>query len=73
MSNTADEIEAKPIAVWLQYIWGGGAVNLLVALYDTHGGKGDVQVFCSVLDIKQMVRIFSYFVFEFFIIMTANT
>jgi hypothetical protein len=46
MSNTVDVIGAKPIAVWLQSILGGDAVNPLVAFYDVHGRKREVLLFC---------------------------
>jgi hypothetical protein len=42
-----------PIAVWLQSISGGNAVNPLVAFYDIHGRKREVLFFCSVLDITR--------------------
>jgi hypothetical protein len=51
MKNTADaNADGKPIAVGLQYISGGGAVNPLVAFYDIHGRKGEVLFFYSVSD-----------------------
>jgi hypothetical protein len=50
MRNTADVTGGKPIAVWLQYISGGDAVNPFVAFYDIHGRKKDVQFFCFVSD-----------------------
>jgi hypothetical protein len=40
----------KPIALWLQPISGGDAINLLVAFYDIHGRKKEVLFFCSVSD-----------------------
>jgi hypothetical protein len=49
MSNTADVTGGKPIAVWLQSISGGDAVNPLVAFNDIHGRKRDVLFFCYVL------------------------
>jgi hypothetical protein len=48
--NTVDVTGGKPIAVWLQSISGGDAVNPLVAFYDIHGRNREVQFFCFVLD-----------------------
>jgi hypothetical protein len=45
MRNTADVTGDKPIAVLLQPISGVSAINLLVAFYDIHGGKGQVLFF----------------------------
>jgi hypothetical protein len=42
MKNTADGSGGKLIAVLLQSILGGSAINLLVAFYDIHGGKRKV-------------------------------
>jgi hypothetical protein len=50
MRNTADVTGGKPIAVWLQSISGGDAVNPLVAFYDIHGRKIEVLFFCFVPD-----------------------
>jgi hypothetical protein len=36
MRNTADVTGGKPIAVWLQFILGGDAVNPLIAFCDIH-------------------------------------
>jgi hypothetical protein len=47
MMNTPDVAGGKPIAVWLQSISGGDAVQ---HLYDTHGRKREVLFFCSVPD-----------------------
>jgi hypothetical protein len=38
MSNGADVMGGKPIAVILQSISGVSAINPLVAFYDIHGG-----------------------------------
>jgi hypothetical protein len=38
ISNTADVIGGKPIAVWSQSTSGVSAVNPLAAYYDIHGG-----------------------------------
>jgi hypothetical protein len=45
MRNTEDVTCGKPIAVSLQSISGGDAVNPLVAVYDIHGGKREVLFF----------------------------
>jgi hypothetical protein len=45
MRNTADVTGGKPIAVLLQSISGGSAINLLVTFYDIHGGKREVLFF----------------------------
>jgi hypothetical protein len=50
MNNTADVTGGKPIAVFLQSISGVSAINPLVALYDTHGGKREVLFFYFVPD-----------------------
>jgi hypothetical protein len=50
MRNTADMAGGKPIAVRLQSISGGHAVNPLVTFYDIHGRKREVLFFCSVPD-----------------------
>jgi hypothetical protein len=42
MSNTADVIDGKPIAVYLQSISGMSAVNPLEAIYDIAGRKGEM-------------------------------
>jgi hypothetical protein len=39
MRGTADVTDGKPIAVSLQSISGGDAVNPLVAFYDIHGER----------------------------------
>jgi hypothetical protein len=46
MTNTADVIGGKPIAVLLQCISDVSAINPLVAFYDIHGGKREVLFFC---------------------------
>jgi hypothetical protein len=50
MRNTADVRDGKPIAVLLHPISGVSAINPLVAFYDIHGGKREVQFFYSVPD-----------------------
>jgi hypothetical protein len=50
MKNTADVTGGKPIAVFLQSISGGCAINPLVAFYDIHGGKREVLFFYFVPD-----------------------
>jgi hypothetical protein len=50
MRKTADVAGSKPIAVFLQSISGGSAINLLVAFYDIHGGKREVLFFYFVPD-----------------------
>jgi hypothetical protein len=45
MRNTADVTGGKPIAVLLQPISGGSAINPLVAFYDIHGGKREMIFF----------------------------
>jgi hypothetical protein len=50
MRNTADVTGGKPIAVLLQPISGVSAMNPLVAFYDIHGGKREVQLFYFVPD-----------------------
>jgi hypothetical protein len=40
----------KPIAVLLQTLLGGSAINPLVAFYDIHGGKREVLFFYFVPD-----------------------
>jgi hypothetical protein len=47
MSNTADMIGGKPIAVWLQSISGVRADNSLVDIHNIRGRKVDVLFFCS--------------------------
>jgi hypothetical protein len=49
MSNTADVIGGKPIAVWLQSISGVNAINPL-AFYDIHGRKREMLFFYFVPD-----------------------
>jgi hypothetical protein len=39
-----------PIAILLQSISGGSAINPLVVIYDIHGGKKEVLFFYFVLD-----------------------
>jgi hypothetical protein len=56
MRNTADLTSGKPIAVWLQSISDGDAVNPLAAFYDIHGRTREVLVFCSVLDTTQDIN-----------------
>jgi hypothetical protein len=48
--STLEVTGGKPIAVRLQSISGGDAVNLLVAFYDIHVRKREVLIFCSVPD-----------------------
>jgi hypothetical protein len=43
MRNTAGVTGGKPLAVLLQSI--SGAINLLVAFYDIHGGKREMLFF----------------------------
>jgi hypothetical protein len=50
MRNTADVTGDKPIAVGSQSIFGGDAVNHLVAFYDIHGRKREVLFFYFVPD-----------------------
>jgi hypothetical protein len=51
MTKTADVTGGKPIAVLLQSISGVSAIiNPLVAFYDIHGGKREVQFFYFVPD-----------------------
>jgi hypothetical protein len=50
MSNTADVTGGKPIAVSPQSISGVNAINPLVAFYDIHGRKREVQLFYFVPD-----------------------
>jgi hypothetical protein len=45
MSNTADVIGGKPIAVLLQSISDVSAINPLVAFYDIHGERREVLFF----------------------------
>jgi hypothetical protein len=45
MRNTADVTGGKLIAVLMQSISGVSAINPLVAVYDVHGGKGEVLFF----------------------------
>jgi hypothetical protein len=60
MRNTADVTGGKPIAVWLQSISGGDAVNPLVAFYDIHGRKrGAIFLFCPGHH-KRLVKIRKY-------------
>jgi hypothetical protein len=54
MKNTADVSGGIPIAVLLQSI-GVSAINPLVAFYDIHGGKREVQFFYFVPDTTQDV------------------
>jgi hypothetical protein len=48
--NTADVTDGKPIAVLLESISGGSAINPIVAFYDIHGGKREVLFFYFVPD-----------------------
>jgi hypothetical protein len=50
MSNTADVIGGKPIAVLPQSISGVNAINPLVAFYNIHGEKKEVLFFYFVPD-----------------------
>jgi hypothetical protein len=50
MRNTADVTGGKPIAVLLQSISGGSAINPSVAFYDSNGGKREVLFFYFVPD-----------------------
>jgi hypothetical protein len=43
LANTADVTGGKPMAVLLQSISGVSAINPLVAFYDIHGGKREVE------------------------------
>jgi hypothetical protein len=45
MSYTADVTGGKPIAVSSQSIFGANAIDPLVAFYDIHGRKREVQFF----------------------------
>jgi hypothetical protein len=45
--STADVIAGKPIAVLLQSVLGGDAVNPLIAFYDIHGRNRVVLFFLS--------------------------
>jgi hypothetical protein len=56
VKSTADVTGGKPIAVLLQSISGVSAVNLLVALYDIHGGKREVLFFCFVPDTHEIPK-----------------
>jgi hypothetical protein len=59
MRNTADVTGGKPIAVLLQSISGGSAINPLVAFYDIHGGKREVLFFYFIPDTtRDIVTIF---------------
>jgi hypothetical protein len=53
MRNTAVVTGGKPIAILLQSISGGSAINPLVAFYDIHGGKREVLFFYFVSDTTQ--------------------
>jgi hypothetical protein len=48
--NTANVTGGNPIAVLLQSISGGNAINLLIDFYDFHGGKREVLFFYFVPD-----------------------
>jgi hypothetical protein len=50
MRNTADVTGGKPIAILLQSISGGSAVNPLVVCYDIHERKREVPFFYFVPD-----------------------
>jgi hypothetical protein len=50
VSNTAEVIGGKPIAIRLQSITGVSAFNRLVAFYDIHGRKREVLFFYFVPD-----------------------
>jgi hypothetical protein len=50
IKNTADVTGGKPISVLLQSISDVSAINPLVAFYDIHRGKGEVQFFYFVPD-----------------------
>jgi hypothetical protein len=50
MRKTAHVTGGKPIAVLLQPISGGSAINPLVTFYDIHGRKKEVLFFYFVLD-----------------------
>jgi hypothetical protein len=50
MTNTADVIGGKPIAILLQSISDVSAIKPLVAFYDIHGGKREVLFFYFVPD-----------------------
>jgi hypothetical protein len=68
MRNTADVTGGTPIAVLLQSIAGGSAINPLVAFYDIHGGKREVLFFYFVQDTTR-----GYFVEEIISGMTNST
>jgi hypothetical protein len=53
MTNTADVTGGKPIAVLLQSISGGSAINPLVTFNDIDGGKREVLFFYFVPAITQ--------------------
>jgi hypothetical protein len=55
MRNTADVTGGQPIAVWLQSISGGDAVNPLVAFYDIHGRKREALLSCPGHHTRQCV------------------
>jgi hypothetical protein len=48
--NTADVTGGKRIAVLLHSISGLSAINPVVAFYDIHGGKREVQFFYFIPD-----------------------
>jgi hypothetical protein len=58
MRNIADVIGGKPIAVLLQSISDGSAINPLVAFYDIHRRKGEVLFFYFVPDTTRDISIF---------------
>jgi hypothetical protein len=56
MKNAADVTGCKPIAVLLQSISSVSAINPLIAIYDIHGGKRQVQFFYFVSDTTRDIR-----------------
>jgi hypothetical protein len=56
MSNTADVIGGKPIAVLSQTISDVNAINPLVAFYDIHGRKREVLLFYFVPDTTRAIK-----------------
>jgi hypothetical protein len=60
MRNTADVTGGKTIAVLLQSISGGSAINPLVAFNDIHGGKREVLFFYFAPDTTRGILIMKY-------------
>jgi hypothetical protein len=65
MKTTANVTGGKPIAVLLQSISGVSAINLLVAFYVIHGGKGEVLFFYIVPDTTRDMCVFLFCFFLF--------